>query len=509
MWASVECTFQCRTCGFRVPLNGLDMDGAVVCAHCGLEQAFDVGQWRSILEGAHATADLWGDHGASFEGLLGHDYAAIGKGTTSRSVEGSGENRLAAVASPGAPVCSTCHAVVEPRLDTSAKPLLRAVVSCACGATATYETPPAAREMSTVTMVLSSEHRIDRRHVKVDESAAALAVRCPGCDAPLPMQDETKFVTCAYCHLQARIPDRTWFRISKKTPAPEPMWLLFHGPSRARQSLVARQRELDDERQKSARRAEHLAHEREAQAKERLEREQQDAARRASEAALEAAEKERKAQEAKSDRVVAIAVPSVIILFAVGIGLSQTVLKGPPSEVQAATTACNHGDGKACDREGALLASTKPSQAAAAYDMACGLNYPLGCLHAGALAEKSKNAGPAIEDYEKACSSGVGDACSAVEALAASSKVPVTTRLGHYERGCDAGKLDACNSAGTLYATANGDGLAKDPPRAAALYQRACTGGNAAGCKLLSDACKAGMKEACPAHADAGAPHRR
>ncbi len=49
VWVCAECTFRCRSCGFAVPLNHLDMDGAVLCVRCGIEQAFEVVRWRQAL----------------------------------------------------------------------------------------------------------------------------------------------------------------------------------------------------------------------------------------------------------------------------------------------------------------------------------------------------------------------------------------------------------------------------------------------------------------------------
>lgn len=63
-----------------------------------------------------------------------------------------------------------------------------------------------------------------------------------------------------------------------------------------------------------------------------------------------------------------------------------------------------------------------------------------------------------------------------------------TERL--YQAACDAGDLFVCNLFGIMYEA--GDGVAKDPERAAQLYQRACEGGELKGCTNLASMYEAG-----------------
>jgi TPR repeat protein len=188
------------------------------------------------------------------------------------------------------------------------------------------------------------------------------------------------------------------------------------------------------------------------------------------------------------------------VLIAIGVGgtaVYETHKDAEKAKRDAPFKACTNGDGKACDGVGR-------------FEQACLHDYFPGCMHAAEAAAKAGNYGTAVDDYDHACSGGYAPACAAVETYVASTKVGITTRLGHYEKQCDGGKLDACDSAGLLYANANGDGLARDEPRAASLYKKACGGGVSAGCDLLAQACRRGVNEACPDHTDGGkqAPSR-
>src|SRR5688572_23168942 len=49
-WVAVRCAFTCNSCRFLAPLDSLDADGAVECAHCGLRQRFEIERWKEGLE---------------------------------------------------------------------------------------------------------------------------------------------------------------------------------------------------------------------------------------------------------------------------------------------------------------------------------------------------------------------------------------------------------------------------------------------------------------------------
>jgi LSD1 subclass zinc finger protein len=220
-WVVMECTFRCRMCGFVVPLNHIDVDGAVVCARCSLQQAFDVSGWQGAFLNAHAVADGMAE--------------GVGTKTTSWVGTVPSENQLGITVSPGAPLCEACHAPLHVEIGEGGK----ATAHCAaCDTHVTYTVPRAARAISKghLRVVLAAEHRTDHAAVKVQETPGAIAVQCPSCSGPLDATDGAKFVVCKFCHATARIPDGVWFRMSGKPPEPEPMWLAFQGPSEARHS---------------------------------------------------------------------------------------------------------------------------------------------------------------------------------------------------------------------------------------------------------------------------------
>ena len=242
-WVAVECTFQCRACGFRVPLNHLDMDGAVLCVRCGVEQTFEVVRWREALAHAHAVGDFFQNGGAGFD----NPADSIGTSCTGVELTTLGANALAIRASPGHPLCRGCHAPVVVEVT----PQGGASVACAsCDEQASYGLPPLAHEMTpALRATIASEHRTDRPVVGVLEStgSAAIAITCPSCSAPLTTTEESRFITCAYCKTAARIPDRTWWRVRGGEPTSESMWLLFAGPSPTREEMAETQRRKDAE----------------------------------------------------------------------------------------------------------------------------------------------------------------------------------------------------------------------------------------------------------------------
>ncbi|MEO7113792.1 MAG: hypothetical protein ABI183_25355 [Polyangiaceae bacterium] len=483
-WICLECTIKCRMCGFRVPLNGLDMDGAVICARCSLEQAFDVEQWRIVFEEAHATGDLWGDQATAFGYLLDAQYFNLGKVNASLVFNGTGENAVDTLASPGYPLCDACHKPLDVKLGAPESG--HATTTCTCGETASYETPAAARRMSLpLTAIICSEHRSDRKDVRVDATESAIAVRCPGCDAPLPANSETKFVTCAYCHVQARIPDRTWFMLSKKEHVPEKMWLLFKGPSGTRVDLSGKQQRNHDVRDEQNR-ASAKRHEREVrEAEEAVEKAKRYAAkekkRDADEAARTADRDRKKAEDKRRERIAAIVVPVSFVLLVAVIGIYQTSKE------------------KARDAKALAIEKATPH---------CTAETPADCMKtAQRFRLIPNNNGNAIDDYEVGCNAGYQPACDAVEALCQSPTIGISTRLNHFERYCGLKKFDDCNAAGNLYVHANGDGLGKDESAASFLFKTSCDGGNQAGCDLLAQSCKRGVKQSCPAQVDAGHHH--
>lgn len=253
LWVQIETTFQCRTCGFGVPLNHLEMSGAVVCGKCGAEQAFEVKSWHDAFDFAHSTADY------------GPGKTGWGKVTFDTG------NQFTILTVAGHPLCETCHGLLSFTAESG-----KAKVSCgACKTAVSYVAPERAVKMThgALRAVISPEHRADHDEVKVVETGAAVAIHCPQCEAPLDASAGTKFIHCKYCNTTSRIPDDVWFRVNGNEPKPIPIWLAFSGMSPERrlelkkkldeEQALARDREIEEEKQRRA-----LAHAHEEAVKE-------------------------------------------------------------------------------------------------------------------------------------------------------------------------------------------------------------------------------------------------
>jgi hypothetical protein len=220
-----------------VPLNQLDMDGAIVCARCGTEQAFEVARWRQALGHAHSAGDLSGD-GAEGIPKEKNPFRTVGTSRTGVKLALEGANGLEITASPGHPLCARCRAPLEVTFDAAA----RTRAACeGCAESAEYVVPSAARKMMhALHAIVAAEHRADRAAVLVEATETAIVVKCPICSAPLPIDQESKIVTCKFCSTSSRIPERTWARLRGGAAVVESMWLLFQGPSPLRQETESR-----------------------------------------------------------------------------------------------------------------------------------------------------------------------------------------------------------------------------------------------------------------------------
>ncbi len=248
-WVAVRAHFQCRSCGHLSPLNQLDMDGTVQCGHCGLEQAFDVGSWDEALAHAHACGDLAGPAqegrhphprismmGDNPMARLGVDQA-LREHTQTGMVERDGmilSRSLRVDSGSGHPPCDACG---EP-LDHAHRNGKVSTRCTRCGATTACELPPgAADRCDGLRGVLADDLRTDRPQVKIERTAGAIALACPGCGAALAEAAEGKVVTCNFCNAVSLIPDRLLLRYLDRKPPTETWWLLFEGPSALRGEL--------------------------------------------------------------------------------------------------------------------------------------------------------------------------------------------------------------------------------------------------------------------------------
>jgi hypothetical protein len=240
-WVAVRCGFTCNQCKFLAPLDSLDADGAVDCAHCGLHQRFEVSHWTAGLDFAHAVGDL---AGPAPEGRAPHPALWIGGENPHHRVGDTttfarDESRwLTIEAAPGHPVCRVCHAPMSTTLTAPGQ----AVTSCArCGARATYALADGARKLcGTLVAAVADEHRTDRLRAQAKPTeAGVIALSCPSCGAPLAPPDSGGVATCTFCKAACIVPLKVRARARNETPAPDVWWLLFQGPSKRRRELEA------------------------------------------------------------------------------------------------------------------------------------------------------------------------------------------------------------------------------------------------------------------------------
>lgn len=239
-WVAVRCGFTCNSCRFLAPLDGLDADGAVECAHCGLRQRFDVELWGQALAFAHSVGDL---SGPSREGRNPHPTIWIGSENphaatgASRTFEHENFGTLSVDASPGHPICDRC---LEP-LAVTCPGRGVAQASCArCGDRAEHRVSDAAlAEYSGLAAVISDEQRSDRPAAALTANATGvISLNCPSCGAPLDVAGTGTVQTCRYCHVTCIVPHKSLSRALRKTPEPTLFWLLFQGLSSQRSELL-------------------------------------------------------------------------------------------------------------------------------------------------------------------------------------------------------------------------------------------------------------------------------
>lgn len=248
-WVAVKCGFTCNQCKFLAPLDGLDADGAVDCAHCGLRQRFDTTQWGAALAFAHAVGDLAGPdpEGRAADPVVWigdvNPHAKIGVTLTFAHPEGEAAT-LDIHASPGHPVCKRCRVPLRASLTGPGA----VTTSCpSCNDQARYTLLDAAQSVyPSLVAAVADEHRADRpRAQPMATQAGVVAIRCPGCGAPFTVQGSEKVQTCTYCKATCFISGKNLARFLQKTPEPEVWWVLFRGPSGERAKLTAAEPEAD------------------------------------------------------------------------------------------------------------------------------------------------------------------------------------------------------------------------------------------------------------------------
>lgn len=249
-WVQVRCQFQCRECGANTPLDAPAVDGTVTCARCAKLQAYDVSAWTEGFRQAHAVGDLGGPDAGRREPAVSAErnpFAHIGEDATAAQMNVSGmvidggvmrTRSLELTASPGHPLCPSCHAPLS--VAASASGDLEARCS-RCDHRATYHTAPEVLALyDRLAGVLADDLRSDHPDARADESegGGAIAFTCPNCSAALAITPSTRIATCSYCGTTCRIPSRVALNAFPDA-APTPWWILVEGASDQRFELAA------------------------------------------------------------------------------------------------------------------------------------------------------------------------------------------------------------------------------------------------------------------------------
>lgn len=238
-FAALRCEFVCNGCRFLAPLDSLDLDGAVECAHCGLRQRFDVELWPSALDFARGVSDL---AGPSPEGRAPHaaiwigddnPHASLGVTSTFAKTE---VGMLTVSAAPAHPVCRRCAEPVDARLTR------RGVVETRCprcAESAVFELPNELRSSESVLGVVTDAHRSDRPRAVLTTQGALVTLQCPQCNAPLTPAPGSPLQTCRFCHASSIVTQTHLHRALRETIEPATIWVLFPGGSPLRDRLQA------------------------------------------------------------------------------------------------------------------------------------------------------------------------------------------------------------------------------------------------------------------------------
>jgi len=249
-WACiVECDFECRGCGFRSPLDSLDIDGEVECRKCGLPQKFEVDQWKEVLYTAQNVADTAGPPGRrppceTPYAMIGVDKTTVEHQLSGFVMDGQGmrSRTLRLKVAPGHPLDPQTKQPLPCELDERGNAYVQT-----SGERAVYTLPPDCEDVNVdIAAILADDHRIDRQPVRVAGGAGAIAINCPTCNAALPVQQLDSLVTCPYCRNPARIPSGTLFKLGA-APKSRPWWILFEDESYLRLGIDPNADDDDDD----------------------------------------------------------------------------------------------------------------------------------------------------------------------------------------------------------------------------------------------------------------------
>jgi len=153
--------------------------------------------------------------------------------------------------------------------------------------------------------------------------------------------------------------------------------------------------------------------------------------------------------------------------------------------------ACAAGAPLACAREGWAYESGEgvprdPARAAVVHSRACDAGDDWSCTRLGLLHERgqgvSKDDARALRLFTAACDHHFAPGCTrrGVAHLSRGSAGELEEAASWLLQGCDGGDAEGCGLLAALHET--GQGVLRDPPRAAELHRKACAGGFAPSC---------------------------
>lgn len=243
--AVARITRTCAACGVVTPVDGLPANGAVQCGGCGAEAVIPTPTWIRLLDRAHSVADLVGEDPEGFEtSTVAIDQvnpfaleARRSAGVRFAHGEAHAVEDLPAdvqmYVAPGVPIDGEAAEVLQFEVLGGGT-----LVTRSAGGPAVYEVgAPFVPAYPALAGVIGQDHRTDPRDPDVDVDADTGRWMCPACGGRLGSRDGTRYrVRCPTCGARAAVPRS--LRYAGVTDArPEPVWLVFDGPSPERRRL--------------------------------------------------------------------------------------------------------------------------------------------------------------------------------------------------------------------------------------------------------------------------------
>ena len=239
LWAALEVRFECRACRQLSPLNHLETSGQIKCVHCGVDQRLEAICWQSVVEHAHAVADLAGPvanlRWANANPVTLSPFASVGQNTAFADLA---IETLHVRSAPGHPLCDHC---LTPLSIGHSTPTRLTVVCPSCQLQRSYDLPPPVLNLlPAVRGVVGAEHESGRRDVQTEVGAGGeVVVRCGNCTAPLQFPPGTSVCHCAFCKVACRITPEAMWRTGTRALQAHWWWLLLDGPSARRHRLTS------------------------------------------------------------------------------------------------------------------------------------------------------------------------------------------------------------------------------------------------------------------------------